>query len=454
MRRGSLFLAAALVTASADANGRFPAASHVVVGPGRASDVIALRVTFGLLVSYDAGRSFRWLCEDAMYWPVVVGGNVDPAVELLSDGTTAVGFEAGINMVRRGGCRVDPLGGSMGRVVADLTTDPAGMTLLGIESNPGTLNHVLRASAGGGALEPLGPGVINVDFLSLEVAPSRPSRVYLTGRDARTRAPRVYRSDDGGSMVTRVEAPFPMAVDEVYVSGVDPTDPDTVYFRANEGAGSALYRSTDGGSRVTRVATTTGPMYGFALSDDGRRVWYGSLEDGLFRSDDRGEGFSRVNRLEVLCLRHHAGQLYACSNWLTGFALGRSGDGGGSFTSLLRFEDLGGPLDCRDGNMGHQYCVERWDVLQTMLATVPRDAGARDAAAPGDASARDAATTPDAPAALDSGAVDASPRVNPAAPPGPCQCRAPGATPRSTGFLPLLAWALALRRRVRRGSGG
>jgi hypothetical protein len=252
-----------------------------------------------------------------------------------------------------------------------------------------------------------------------------------------------------------VETDFPRTVEEVYVSGVDPTDPQTVYFRANEGAGSALYRSTDGGEHVTRLAITAGPMYGFALSDDGRRVWYGSLEDGLYRSDDRGEGFGRVNALEVLCLRFHAGQLYACSNWLTGFALGRSGDEGRSFTSLLRFEDLDGPLDCRDPSMGQRYCVERWDSLQTTLATVPRDAGVRDAAGPVDGgvardASRDATGTQ---GARDGGALDVGPAVGPVAPAGPCQCVAPGSRRGAPGGLGLLLGSSLAARQRRRQKG-
>lgn len=50
----------------ARANGRFPAAQQVVLGPGARSDVITLRTTFGPLVSRDGGRGFRWYCEELL----------------------------------------------------------------------------------------------------------------------------------------------------------------------------------------------------------------------------------------------------------------------------------------------------------------------------------------------------------------------------------------------------
>ncbi len=57
---------AALSPRSALANGRFPSSNYFVAGPGPESRVLALRTTFGLSTSYDGGRTWGWVCEEAL----------------------------------------------------------------------------------------------------------------------------------------------------------------------------------------------------------------------------------------------------------------------------------------------------------------------------------------------------------------------------------------------------
>lgn len=98
--------------------------------------------------------------------------------------------------------------------------------------------------------------------------------------------------------------------DGAFIAGVDPTDAEVVYVRTTLALGSALLRSGDGGARFETAARTADEMLGFALSDDGRTVWYGSNAGGLFRSDDRGRSFERVDGLPVSCLEQHQGKLW------------------------------------------------------------------------------------------------------------------------------------------------
>src|SRR4051812_35323444 len=52
---------------SARANGRYPAAQMLATRPGDDdAQTMALRTTFGLLLSKDGGKSFRWVCEKAL----------------------------------------------------------------------------------------------------------------------------------------------------------------------------------------------------------------------------------------------------------------------------------------------------------------------------------------------------------------------------------------------------
>lgn len=391
-------------------NGRFPNGSYVVIGPGAASDVIALRTTFGLLISRDAGAHFYWLCEDAMYYPAVVGPQVDPSLGILSDGSIHFAFEYGIHSTITG-CRVDEHPEVYTQFIADLAADATGEHIVAIQANAGVANHVLRVSPSAGRYETLGRGVSGVVFTTVEVAAHDPTRVYAAGYDeGAMRAPRLFRSDDGGATLT-LQSPAWGMIDDLWISGIDPTNPNTLYVRANVGFGTWLFKSTDGGAHVAHVASTTDPMLGFAISDDGRTVWIGSLNDGLLRSDDGGETFASVNRAEVLCLRQHAGVLWMCSNWQrTGYVLSRSEDRGASVRGVLRFDDVVGPYDCPMPSEGQAYCVDRWPAQREMIRTNP------DASVVPDVTAIDAsrvdARAPDVATAIDAGAdagVDARP---------------------------------------------
>ena len=85
----------ALAPLPAVANGRFPSAQHVVVGPGASSTVVAVRTTFGLFVSRDGALSFAWVCEESLGY----GGRWDAPLAFGADGSLSLGLPDG---ARRG----------------------------------------------------------------------------------------------------------------------------------------------------------------------------------------------------------------------------------------------------------------------------------------------------------------------------------------------------------------
>ena len=74
-----------LTAGSAHANGRFPAASQVVFDPGDPRHFILL-ATFGLIETWDGGKTFSWTCEIALG----LSGTVDPGVVITESGTSVV----------------------------------------------------------------------------------------------------------------------------------------------------------------------------------------------------------------------------------------------------------------------------------------------------------------------------------------------------------------------------
>ncbi len=232
-----------------------------------------------------------------------------------------------------------------------MTQDATGDVLVAGVGPSGTEDALLRSDDGGASWRAAAtlPGY----FLeTVEVAPSDPSRVYATAFVTGPE-PVFLRSDDGGATMRETTRSFAGA-QSAWIAGVDPTRPDVVYVRGQRpgGAGTILSRSDDGGRSFRRLAETTGAMRGFALSDDGATVWFGSSDarEGLQRSV-RGGPFARTREQPVVqCLRQHAGTLYVCADEaVDGYALGRSRDGGDTVTPLLSLRALTDPVTCPAG---------------------------------------------------------------------------------------------------------
>ncbi|MFO0605144.1 MAG: MYXO-CTERM sorting domain-containing protein [Polyangiales bacterium] len=390
-----LALAALAGPGVARANGRFPASGYVVVGPGPASSVIALRTTFGLVTSYDAGRHWGWTCEEAFR-----GANgYDPSLAVGFDGAVVATVPMGISIApaASGGCAWSGARGAPVRGVVDIAVDASGRVMFSATGPTGTDDTIYRSTDGGATWEARAmlPGLFTE---TVEVAPSDPSRVYVSGF-LRGGIPVLYRSDDGGGSVREVTRDFGRG-GSAFISGVDPTNPDVVYVRSAVGFGTILLRSTDGGATLREIGSTADIMAGFALSDDGTTVWMGSSNrrEGILRSV-RGGAFRRVAAtVTTRCLRYHAGILYVCADEAEdGFLLGSSGDEGEHVDPLLSGRSLLGVSDrCDRSSPVSTTCNDLWPPVRMTLAAV--DAGAiptpvfHDAAAVVDAAADAPAT--------------------------------------------------------------
>jgi hypothetical protein len=431
----------------AHANGRFPKAQVIIAAPGSDGKILYMRTTFGLLKSVDGGKSFHWICERALGFT----GQWDPPLAMTKDGRLFIGLEDGIAS-SADGCTFEREPGLEGDTVKDLTVDGTGTEVWAITGVLGKPGRVWKRSAKDHSWSKVGPDYPDINFLTIDLAPGNPKRIYMTGEPWTTYRGQVWRSDDGGQTFTpfknELEASGPF-----FLSYVDPKDANHIVLRHLHMKGSDVLVSNDGGKTLRLVVHWTTGMYGFAKSEDGKTIWIGSGDpkDGIWRSTDRGEHFERVINEGTLCLFALHGDLYSCANpySLGGYALGISHDGGKTLEKVSGFADVEGAMMC---DAGAQLCAAAWPPLRGFILT--GDAGTDlDASVSAESDASDA----DA-AALASDAGTSKPRAS------SCGCDVIGSDSRSNsrmppwsilglaGLVPLGVWARARKRLDRSGS--
>ncbi|MBS1124836.1 MAG: hypothetical protein H6Q90_7064 [Deltaproteobacteria bacterium] len=386
MRRAlALGLACVLAPSVALANGRAPATNGVFLHPSD-DQTLLVRTTFGLLISRDAGCTFRWVCEKAIGY----GGEFDPKYAVATDGTIFATTFTGLRVSRDGGCTWDTAtaalpAGDPNRI-ADRWIDaidiaPTGDVWVATAESAGA-NDVYHSTDNGVTFAPRGLASATIWWKSIKVAPSDPQRVYATGYQvAPTARAFLERTDTTGASWT--EKPLPSTIQYggtplVYVTAVDPTNPDHLYLTsidANPPSGDRLYRSTDGGDTFTEVLATTDPIRGVVFRTN-TTVLAATIASGTFESRPGGEGpFTKLGETrpnspdlappQLGCLAQRAnGELVGCgANWQPDYmAVGRTNNPL-SWQKLFRFVELAGPLSCAAGTTTHTECEPGWPAL-------------------------------------------------------------------------------------------
>jgi hypothetical protein len=97
-----------------------------------------------------------------------------------------------------------------------------------------------------------------------------------------------------------------------------------------------------------------------------------------------------------------ASTLYACSNELTGFALGASSDDGHEFIAKLHLSEVRGPLACPAAPSGG-LCAAEWPGIAERLGISPEELEARNLLAPDGGPPALAASAPASGCSLEAG---------------------------------------------------
>lgn len=378
----------ALAPTAARANGRFPAANQLVLPPGGDSARQFVRTTFGLLTTMDSGASYRWMCERV----VGFSGSQDPAVMMMGDGALVVALFDGLVVSHDGGCSFARAPSLEGQYVIDVALDKgiAGSAIALTSSGlPGGAfyNQVFETKDDAKTWSKLGVAAPD-DMLSetLESAPSRPQRIYLSGFiSVDEGGPEPVRhgvlevSDDRAESWTR----HMIALDgdqSVYIAAVDPLDHERLYARTRGSTSDRLLLSVDGGESFVPIAQTEGSMLGFALSPDGERIAIGGPSAGVWVASKGALSFEKVSEKKVSCLTWGKAGLFACGNGFDdGFVIGLSGDDGASFSAVMpALSDVAGQVSCAASAPLHQLCDAEWASLRETLGIADGDGGLPD----------------------------------------------------------------------------
>jgi hypothetical protein len=405
-----------LAPEEAFANGRIPRSNQIVFAPNR-PDTWLLRTTFGVLLSRDRGARWDWICETGMQY----SGTQDPLYTILTDGTIAATAIEGLILGEPAACNFRLASGElMGRTFVDLSSaknNPSSMVALtgdflgasdaGFQFRSDIFRTDDSARTFTKISSSLDPGILTQ---TIDLAPSNPDVVYVSGtRGDQTPTGVFLRSEDRGA--TWQEYPITLVNREIgpFIAAVDPNNHKRVYVRtagASASLAARLLVTDNGGETFREVFRLNEEMPGFTLSQNGSTVYLGGPADGLWKASAQDLVFRKVSDVQVQCLAtrprpsaadNDAGnggnnvdggsdggstgeggsgsneELFACSNEISGFLLGRSLDEGTTFQGFLRFRDIRGPLSCPAGSVAT--CTNEWPALRAELGLDPYDAG-------------------------------------------------------------------------------
>jgi MYXO-CTERM domain-containing protein len=434
MRRGSDLVRTGLLVwflapLAARADGAFPDAMRILLPATRPQELI-LTTNFGLVISQNGGRSWSFLCEEAVAEPgdLVVQYQLGPAPRQALFARSSDRLTSSADL----GCSWTAGQGDWTNLT-DLFVDPTVpdhlFVLALVADASGTLaSTLLQSGDGGRSFAPLyraEPGVI---LTGVENAVAAPATIYLSATVSMPSGgvqPRLLRSVDGGKAFQVAELLAALGAHEPRIAAVDPVDPRTIYLRIVDAAGDQLAISHDGGETAAPVLPLGGDMSAFLRRSDGALL-VGTAGHGAWMSRNGGKTFERWTQAPRLRgLGERAGLLYAVAdNFQDGFAVASSSDGGASWTPVLRFADICAVAACASVCRGP---------LVTLMSLVG-----------GGASCDGRAPEPPPDAAADVAVAGAKS--------GGCACAAGGGQSPGPGWLLAVGIAALVRRRAVRGA--
>jgi len=165
----------------------------------------------------------------------------------------------------------------------------------------------------------------------------------------------------------------------VTIAAVDPKVAGTVYLRLqNVGQSSdAIAMTADRGQTLTTPFTIAGPpLFSTFLTAADGTLLAGTTSSDLYAAPAGTTRFLKRTGPRARCLGQRPGDptapIYACGDgFLDGYNLGISVDGAQTFTPLMKFTDIAGPLTSCPTAAVTQACAAQFALLQQTLGVAP-----------------------------------------------------------------------------------
>ena len=383
------------------ANGRSPGTQSITFRQGHESDIV-VGLTFGLVVSHDGGKTWGWMCEDAVPYQ----GKYDPRFVFTPSGALFATTMGGLKVVRDS-CTFNMIPATTTFASTAALGPGPGYALYYAAVQAADPGHqiaadynIYKSTDDGMTFPTKGTPTTTVNWWqSLEVAPGSPLRLYLSGYAYVTGPtggtvvqPLLFRSDNAGQdwtplSLTNVTVPDGAVI---RIAGIAKDNPDFVYIRVgfdDGSSGDSIYRSIDKGLTWTLINSKTAAIGAFvvraALNSKGKHdVIVGTQALGAEISHDDGDPGSFVpltNPPHMNCLVENAvGELWACTQNY-GVAASVPSDDAGimkttdlvTWTKVLRYQDLTEAVTCPAGTIQKETCAAMWCAVCGQLGCTP-----------------------------------------------------------------------------------
>lgn len=386
------------VPRGASGNGRPPGTSSIVFRQGHDSDIV-VGLTFGVAVSHDGGKTWGWICEDA----VPYRGKFDPRFAFSQTGALFTTAFDGLKVVRDS-CTFNPTPAGTTLVSTDTLGPDNALYYAAVQSadatHPTADFGIYRSTDDGMTFPVKGqpPTAINW-WQSIEVAPSDPQRLYLSGYAyvpgpggvGTEVKPLLFRSDNGAKDWTPLPIdPATVTVPPgalIRIAGIAKDKADLVYMRVgfdDPNSSDAIYRSIDKGATWQLINTKATAIGAFVvrarLSGEGKHdVIVGTQALGAEISHDDGDTWTPlVNPPHMNCLvENAAGELWACTQNYGSMAV-PSDDAGimkttdlVTWTKVLRYQDFTEAVTCGPDTIQTRTCAAMWCAVCAQLGCTP-----------------------------------------------------------------------------------
>jgi uncharacterized protein (TIGR03382 family) len=390
-----VWLVLAAVPERASANGRPPGTATIHFRQDQETD-IAVGLTFGLVYSHDGGKTWAWVCEDAIGYQ----GMYDPRYAYTTTGALFATTFDGLK-VERDRCTFGAL--PSGKTFVSTNTlgpDRALYVAAAQAADPGNgiaADFAIYKSIDDGATFTRSMPPTTVSWWeSIRVAPSNPMRVYLSGyryvpgpgTDI-VKQQLLFRSDDGARNWT----PLPVTdfltapSSAIELIGITSDDPDHLYARVkldDNMISDSIYRSFDRGATWQKIRSKPTSIGAFVVrarrnAQNNYDLILGTQALGAEISHDAGETWEPlVGAPHMNCLvENTARELWACTQNY-GFTAVPTDDAGVmkttdlvTWTKVLRYQDLSEVVACAAGTIQNDACAPQWCAVCQQLGCTP-----------------------------------------------------------------------------------